>query len=514
MAAPLNLPELSARTVPELLERARVFGAARPFVFDLGSGRTLTYGDFLERVSAAAQDLSARFAPGARVAVLLSNRLEYLILRYALACAGLVEVAVNGAHKGPILRAMLETAAPDGLVVEKDFRANLAACGFPIADRPLLGDDDLMTLTGGRAPWSERPRPAIAPGDPARVLFTSGTSGASKGVELSHAYEVTTGERHVERLGLTGDDRWLYVTPLSHIDALYIVSILLHVGGGFVLAPRFSASRFWDQVATSGATLLCYLGAVLAILLKAKGAPANPSLHLAIGGGATQAMAAAFEARFGTAVVEAFAMTECIACTINDPEARRPGSCGRPLPGYEVAILDGEGRALAPGAVGEIAVRCALPFGLMTRYLGDPEATAAAFRDGWFHTGDLGARDEEGFLYYRGRLKDMIRRRGENISAMELEAVADDHQSVLGSAAVGVPAELGEEEVLLVVEPKAGAALDPAELCAYLVERVAPFMVPLYIKVAARLPRTATGKVLKTELDRWVDGATWVRIEK
>ena len=511
MPAPLTLPELARRTLPELLERARVFGAERPFVIDLGSDRTLSYGEFLERVSAAAHRLSARFAPGARIAVMLSNRLELVILRYALSCAGLVEVAVNGAHKGPILRAMLETAAPDGLVVEAGFAQNLAGCGFATAGRALLDERALRALTGGRAPWADRPRPAIAPGDPARVLFTSGTSGASKGVELSHAYEVTTGERHVARLRLSAADRWLMVTPLSHIDALYIVSILLHVGGCFVLAPRFSASDFWAQVARSEATLLCYLGAILAILLKGEGAPVERSLRLAIGGGCSAAMAKAIEARFGVRVVEAFAMTECIACTINDPDDPRPGTVGRPLKGYQVAILDPEGRALAPGVTGEIAVRCTLPFGLMTRYLGDPAASEAAFRGGWFHSGDLGALDGDGYLTYRGRLKDMIRRRGENISASELEAVANDHPSVQASAALGVPAALGEEEVLLMVEPRPGARLDPAELSDFLADRVAPFMVPLYIKVVDRLARTTTGKVAKTELAWRVDEATWMR---
>ena len=480
-------------------------------VFTTEDDRLASHGEFLERIAAASSQLSERLPRGSRVACLLGNTLEYLVLRYALSCAGHVEVAVNGQHRGDVLRHMLDHSKPDAIVVADAFRPNLDACGFDGSRLTFLDEATLREITASRRPWEERPRVEIAPGDCCRILFTSGTGGRSKAVELSHAYEVYTGERHLDLMSIGPGDRWLYVTPLFHIDAIYIASILLHTGAALALAPGFSLTRFWDDVALSRASHLCYVGSILAILLKGDRTPASHTLRTGIGGGARPKDAADFEGRFGVEILESYAMTECIACTFNTSADRRAGSIGTAVPGYEVAILEPDGSRAAPDALGEIAVRTDEPFGLFTRYVGDREATATAMRGGWFHTGDLGSQDKDGYVYYRGRLKDSIRVRGENVSALELESIVDSHPGVQASAAVAVPSDVGDDDILLYVEPRPGSTVEPGNVFAYLAGRTARFMWPRYVKLSEALPRTATEKIRKSELDRDVTKDVWTR---
>jgi crotonobetaine/carnitine-CoA ligase len=510
----LPLQAFARRTVPDLLDRSRLFGLDRPILTTTPQQAEMRYGAFLERVAGAALALQRRFAPRSRIACMIGNSADYLILRYALSCAGLVEVAINGEHKDAVLRRMLATARPSAIVVADAFRDNLLGCGCDLGDIELIGEAELAAMTAETARWESRPTPDIGPADACRVLFTSGTSGWSKAVELSHGYEVFTGQRHVDLLDIGAGDRWLYVTPMFHIDAIYIFSILLHTGAAFVLAPRFSASRFWADVERSQATHLCYVGAILPILLKGGDGPPGHALRLAVGGGSTREQLALFERRFNVTVIEAFAMTECIACTFSTAADRRPGSVGRPVPGYEVAILDGSDAPCPPGIAGEIAVRTAEPCGLFTGYLGDPAATAHAMRNGWFHTGDLGTRDADGYFYYLGRIKDAIRVRGENVSAMELESIVDQHPDVAASAAVPVPSELGEDDILLYVELKPGRAPAARALFDHIAARVPRFMVPRYLRFVDRLPRTATEKVQKSALPRAIDPDCAARDER
>jgi crotonobetaine/carnitine-CoA ligase len=504
----LPLQEFAKRTVPDLLDRARRFGEEREILIATSDFAGLSYGAFLERVAGAACELRKRFAPGSRIACMLGNSIDHLVIRYALSCAGLIEVAINGQHRDAVLRRMLAVTEPAAIIAADAYREHLLACGRELGRAELIGDQSCAEIASAKAPWERRPSPAIHAEDPCRILFTSGTSGWSKAVELSHGYEVHAGERHIELLDIGATDRWLYVTPLFHIDAIYIFSILLHTGGAFVLAPRFSASRFWADVQRSGATYLCYVGSILPILLKGGEAPPEHALRMAVGGGTTREQLSRFEQRFNVTVLEAFAMTECIACTFNTAADRRLGSVGRPVPGYEVAILDADDAPCPPGTAGEIAVRTREPCGLFTRYVGDPAATAHAMRHGWFHTGDLGNRDEDGYFYYLGRMKDAIRVRGENVSAMELEAIADQHPDVIASAAIAVPAELGEDDILLYVEPNPGHAPDAGAIFEHIAARAPRFMVPRYLRFVPALPRTATQKVQKSALPRSVDRET------
>ena len=184
---------------------------------------------------------------------------------------------------------------------------------------------------------------------------------------------------------------------------------------------------------------------------------------------------------------------------------------GLPVAGYEVTVRDQANLACAPGVAGEIAVRASDPCGLFTGYLGDAAATAHAMRNGWFHTGDLGSHDADGYFYYLGRIKDAIRVRGENVSAMELESIADQHPDIAATAAVPVPSELGEDDILLYVELKRGRETQPDVLFDHIAARASAFMVPRYIRFVSALPRTATEKVKKSALPRIVDSACMLR---
>ena len=505
----LNLQTLAKRTVPDLLDRSRRFGDGRPLVVAVSPERAVTYGEFLERAAHTATDFARRLAPGSRVACLLGNGLDYLILRYALSCAGLVEVAVNGGHRGEVLRHMLELSRPDAVVVGDEFRGNLDGCGFDLRGRWICGEVELGEIAASRSPWESRPGIAIDPGDCCRILFTSGTGGRSKAVELSHAYEVFTGHRHVDLVPIGPGDRMLFVTPLFHIDAVYIVSLLLHTGATLALASGFSLSRFWDDVRRTKASHLSYVGSIIAILLKGDGPLEAHTLRIGTGGGARPHDAREFEARFGVEILESYAMTECIACTFNPRGQRRSGSIGRAVQGYEVAIHGANGQAVPSGGMGEIVVRSDEPFALFTRYVGDPDATRTAMRGGWFHTGDLGSKDADGYFTYRGRLKDSIRVKGENVSALELEAIVDSHPDIQASAAIAVPSEIGDDDILLYIEPKPGAILEPRDVFAFVATRAVKFMWPRYIRISARLPRTATEKIMKSALDRSVAADIW-----
>jgi carnitine-CoA ligase len=509
MTSFLPLIDLPQRTISELLDRSLVFGRDRAFLIDLVGDTTLTYGEFLEHVSGLAGELARRFAPGTLVAVMLPNSREYVILRYAISCAGLIEAALNPEHRGAVLERMLAVARPQALIVDDERLPQVLSCGYDIGVIPRILGSELVRLCRSRRSWDERPKIALGPGSIARIIFTSGTTGGSKGAELSHAYEVFTGERIIHRIGFGPDDRWLYVTPFFHVDALIVIAALLHNGGAFVLAPDFSLSRFWKDVQRSGATSFVYVGTILALLLKGEDPPAGHTLRSAVGGGCPITVWEEFERRFGATIVEAYAMTECIACTMTWRDRRRIGSAGQPHEGYEVAIVDGFDRPLPAGQAGEIVIRSTEPWGFMSGYLNDVAATVASQRNFWFHTGDLGVMDEEGWLYYRGRLKDVIRRRGENISAEELESIANKHPSVLVSAALGVPSSVGDEDVLLYVQPKTGMAFDPGALCDFIAAQAAAFMVPLYVAVIDEMPFTATQKVAKTQLPKRTGPDLW-----
>jgi crotonobetaine/carnitine-CoA ligase len=361
-------------------------------------------------------------------------------------------------------------------------------------------------------------RPPLDALDPISFIFTSGTTGHPKAVQQTHGAYVLTGQAYPWWLGLERGDRLYACLPLLHVNAqAYSTMGTIGMNGTLTLVERFSASRFWADVRSSRANAFNFIGAVIAILLKAEPGPHEREHELKVMYGApsfAEQERAAIEERFGVRVISGFGMSETTFGLIEDPYGeRRSASMGKarlhPDPAFknEARIVDEQGGELPPGQAGELIIRNPA---IMRGYYDDPERTAESLRDGWLWTGDLAVRDEDGFFFYVDRKKDIVRRRGENVSSVEVEVVLTAHPAVAEAAVLGVPSELTDEEVLALVQPLPGEAPDPADLAAWCAERLADFKVPRYVQIVAELPKTSTGKLQKGELRQTlVDPAAW-----
>lgn len=510
----------SAMTLPALLDaRAEASGDATFVSFE---GRRLSYADALrraERTGAALSALGVR--RGDAVAVMLPNRLEFLDVWFGCALVGAVLVPVNTALKGDGLRYVLEHSESrlivtvPGLTDEIDGAVGAAAGP---AVRVVCGEEqgswlsfDALVAAAGTAVV----RATVVPDDIASVLYTSGTTGMPKGVMNGHDAFVTTGHVFARDYVRMRSDDVLYTTlPLFHVNAQMLTTMgSLASGRPMVLAPRFSASGFFADVRAHGATVFNYIGAMLTMLHKQPEAAgdADGPARLAVGGAAPAELWPAFERRFGLTILEAYGLTETACmCLGNPPDDIRVGRLGTPVGWADVTVRREDGRPADPGEPGEIAVRAKRPGILFGGYFKAPEATAAAFADGWFLTGDRGVVDDDGYFAFLDRLKDTIRRRGENISSFQVEQVVDEHPAVAACAAVGVPSDLGEDEVLIAIVPQAD--LDPAEIVAFCRRELADFMVPRYVRVVDALPRTATERVQKHVLRADGIAGAWDRL--
>ena len=319
-----------------------------------------------------------------------------------------------------------------------------------------------------------------------------------------NAYAVTGFEYAQTYVRMREDDVLWTCLPLFHINAqaISVIPALLS-GRPLVMTSRFSGSGFLDEVRAEGATIFNYIGAILTILLKQPQRPddADNPLRLTTGSSAPAEQFREFERRFGVQIVEIYGLTESAGVALaNRPDAVHPGTCGVPLSWSQVQIQRPDGTEAGVDEPGEFVIRTDQPNTMFLGYYKNPEATEAAWDGGWFHSGDRGRRDADGWFTFIDRLKDSIRRRGENISSYEVERAVNAHPAVLESAAVGVPSELGEEEVMVVVVPREGHELDPADLIAHCTRELAAFMVPRYVKVRAELPKTPTEKIQKFAL--------------
>ena len=330
----------------------------------------------------------------------------------------------------------------------------------------------------------------------------------SKACELSHRYVVGQARLLVRSMAMRPDDVLYCPYPIFHWDAtIGTIATAAVLGATAVIAERFSVSRFWDDVRRYGATVFDFMGATLTFLHKQPRRPDDADNPARLGWGVPMpAFRNDFEQRFGLTLLEGYGSTELGVPVAESLTERGPrGACGRCVPEYRLRIVDDAGRPLPCGEVGEIAAKPADPadrFLMMTGYHGMPERNTQAFRDGWFHTGDLGRLDRDGNLYFEGRRKDAIRRRGENISAFEIEQVIEMHPAVLEAAAYGVPSEYTEETVAASVALRDGCSMTEADLVDHCRGRMARYMIPEHIRFLDALPKTPTGKIEKAKLRR------------
>jgi crotonobetaine/carnitine-CoA ligase len=325
----------------------------------------------------------------------------------------------------------------------------------------------------------------------------------------------------VRHLAIAPGDVFYNCFPLFHNTAQGMITwAVLRAGASMVLAERFSGSRFWADVTTGDCSLFFTMGPMVEFLLQRAragepgGEPGTHRLRRGFGIGFTATAAAEFRARFGVALSGGYGSTEVNLVTVHPDDDPRLDTAGTPLPEFEVAVVDDADRVLPAGEVGEIVVRPRRPFTTSLGYHGRPEDTAAARRGGWLHTGDAGRLDADGYLHFVDRLRDVIRRRGENIASADVEAAARTFPGVVDCAAVAVPSGLavGDDDVYLAVVVAEPAAFGPAALAAHCAERLPPFAVPRYVAVWPSLPITPTGKVRKVEIRALADPSTaWDR---
>jgi crotonobetaine/carnitine-CoA ligase len=480
---------------------------------------TFTWNDVIALSQAAANgllDLGAR--PGERIGIMAGNKPEFLWLYFGALMIGAQVVPLNEWQRGAALEHMLSDAEVSTLAIDGRLEGIIASVR---SSCPKL--QRLIILDGaGTAPENVsfhallrcgdgEPRVEVTtPSNAAALIYTSGTTGKPKGI-VADLYEPLFGPPLMDVTGVSPGETIYTFLPLFHANALMLSCIgSIRLKARLALAERFSASQFWNDCRRFEAVEANLLGSIAPILLRQPESKSDKK-HLVrtmLSVGCPAGAWREFESRFGVRLIEFYGMSDAPGNTVN--LEGRVGSAGLPLQGAEFRIVDEADREVPRGTLGEIIFRH--PAGRATNYHNLPDLTAHSYRGGWFHSGDLGEMDEDGYLYFRGRAKEAIRRRGENISAWEIESTVNLHPSVKESAAVGVPSELGEEEVMVTLVAQPGATIVPEDILTFCKSRLAYFAVPRFIEVVDELPKTATQKIQHGVLKvRGVTERTWDR---
>lgn len=471
------------------------------------SGETWNYRELKAKVSAVAAGLAQRgVKQGDHVAVWLFGGGEGILTFFAINYLGAVFVPFNTAYKGSLLEHVLDNSDARLLVAHRDLIPRLADVNRAALESAVAvgGEPEISALpwitfealAECDAPLPELERP-IEPWHNQSIIYTSGTTGPSKGVLSSYLHLFTNAGPETWHF-VTGEDRFLVNMPLFHIGGMGIISVMLARGGSIAVMENFDTDRFWPFVRDTQTTAAFLLGVMATFLLKQTAGPGDRdhSLRLAFMVPMTEAASELHE-RFGIDIYTIFNMTEISSPIVSDPNPTRRGTCGKKRDGVDVRLVDENDCEVALGQIGEMLVRTDRPWGMNSGYYKNPEATADAWRNGWFHTGDCFRLDEAGYYYFVDRRKDAIRRRGENISSFEVEAEVVAFPAVREAAAYGVPSELSEDDVMIAVAPVDGQTIDPEQLLHFLIERMAYFMVPRYVRILPELPKTPSAKVQK-----------------
>jgi crotonobetaine/carnitine-CoA ligase len=509
------------RTLPRMLElQAAKYGDRR--LLSCGDD-SWSFGDARDIAAGRGASLrAAGVATGDRVAILCANRLEVMELILGCGWIGAIAVPINTAAMGPQIGYYLSNSGACLFAIEAQFVERLAHVTEGMeslrstwvigGDTPFGAAASSMEAMPPRA--DAIPAAPINPGDTLAIIYTSGTTGPSKGVMCPHAQYFWWGVNSLRLLGVNADDVLCTTLPLFHINALNTFAQALLSGARMVLEPRFSASGFWPAMTRNEATIIYLLGAMVPILLAGE-ARANERGHkvrTGLGPGVPADLGNAFAARTGVRLLEGYGSTETNFVIGASPRTQRPGTMGRIADGFEARVVDTDDVELPPGEAGELVLRADEPFAFASGYFGMPEKTVEAWRNLWFHTGDRVIRDEDGYFRFVDRLKDAIRRRGENISSYEVEQALLAHPDIDMVAVFPVRSELAEDEVMAAIVTRSGTSIAPVELMQFCATRLPYFAVPRFVDFVADLPRTENGKVRKYELrERGITASTWDR---
>lgn len=511
--------------LPNLLEDLADTAPDRVFLQHV-DGSSLTFGEVEADVRRWASSLgSLGVGTGDTVLVMLDNRFESALTWLSVARLGGIEVQVNTAYLGSILTHVLNNSAASVAIVESRFARRFAAVAQDLEHLEtvvIIGDEPTAELAASGVEvvaaddLLARAHPDVNLVRPTAdatscILYTSGTTGPSKGVVIPWAQAEASATGCIPLDDLDAGDAWYSPFPMFHMSGKLALYASAMFGGRFVLRDAFKTDEFWDDIKNFECTCTMLIGSTPAFvwnLPESESDRDHPLRNVLMA--PTPEDPDTFKDRFGIQIATVFNMTE-ISCPIMSRWDLGPkGSAGRLRPGYQVRIVDDRDQEVPRGTLGEIVVRADEPWLLMAGYWQNPEATVNAWRNYWFHTGDAGMEDDDGYFYFVDRMKDAIRHRGENVSSMELEAVINDAPGVLEAAAVGVASEFGEEDIKVYVVPSDGS-FDPIALMEFLVTRLPRFMMPRYLVAIPDLPKTPTEKVRKHELRAREDSDVWDR---
>lgn len=517
--------DLDSLNVRGFLEDAVSRNADQPFL--IWQDQQETYAEFNRKVDAAAalwHEIGVR--KGERVAFMADNSPGFLHAWLGLAKLGAVLVAVNTGFKYDEARYLVAHSEARFALVDPahgEIFARLEAELPSLARTFALGDlDGVVDFVAAAGAAGGTPPPVDLRGDDlVSLIYTSGTTGYPKGVMQTHRNYVLTGQAYPHWMGTERGDRIYACLPLFHINSqAYSTMGAIGAEGALVLAPKFSASQFWPEVRKHRVTVFNFIGAMTVIMSKSEPSPGDGDNEVRVAYGVPALphdVRTKVERRFGLACISGFGMSETTFGLLEPPHLdRKPGSMGIPrhhpdgsLPATEAKIVDAAGDELPRGQVGELVLRNAA---MMTGYFRDPERTAEALRDGWLFTGDSAWQAEDGWFYFVDRKKDIVRRRGENVSSLEVENVLNEHPDIRESAVIGVESELTDEDLCAVIVPQPGREVDPADVVAWCERRLARFKVPRYVEVVTALPKTPTSKIEKHRL-RSGDYAQGIRVD-
>ncbi len=510
----------AARTLAALLlDQAERYGDR---LFLSIAGARWSHGD---AVGAAARCGAALRRAGIeradRVAVMSSNRVELLEVFLGCGWIGAAAVPINTASMGPQIEYVLADSGARLLVIEAGLVDRLVLADLGRTALQSIWIIGAAASHAGLLSVPSLPYPAqaettppadVLPGETLAILYTSGTTGPAKGVICPHGQFHAWGENSARILGITAGDVLCTTLPLFHINALNTYAQAALSGARVVFEARFSASGFWPAMRAANATVVYLLGAMVPILLAQPEGEAERAhrIRIGLGPGVPATAGRAFRARTGIPLIEGYGSTETnfvIATAVDTP---CEGTMGRLQPGFDARVVDDQDAELADGHAGELVLRAEAPFAFSAGYFNRPQDTVRAWRNLWFHTGDRVVRDADGAFRFIDRLKDCIRRRGENISSYEVEQALLGHPAVAAAAVYPVRCELGEDEVMATLVAHAGRTIDAAEIARHCESRLPRFAIPRYIDVVLELPRTENGKVQKFRLrERGVTATAW-----